>query len=282
MINFSVVIPIHNASDYISGTLQSVLSQSLLPIEVIIIDDFSNDSNEAFKKICAIKTDVVIKYIQHFENLNGSAARNTGIINSEGDYIAFLDADDSWEKDKLEKVRNFIISKRSKPKVIFNQAQIINEEGANKSIRPYRYNSNYIPDFLFIERGFIQTSCIVISKGLNVLFDENIKRHQDFQFCIDLCQYYDFYFISLPLTNYLSSSKGQLRSKESSLFSLTWIEGNKKNISSDSYHGYKAIALSAKYMNEGRVFYGAYNFLVNFSKLTFKNKVKMIYAIFKK
>lgn len=282
MISFSVVIPIYNSSEYIVEAIGSVLSQTILPKEIIIVDDFSDDCLEAFKKISHLKTEVIIRYIQHYENRNGSAARNTGIINSDGDYIAFLDADDVWAENKLEEMERYILSSDTNPKVIFNQARIIDQAECVKSIRPYRYHSTYIPEFLFIERGFIQTSCLVISSDLGVFFDETLKRHQDFQFCIDLCSEHNFHFISKPLTDYRLPLKDQLKTKESSDFSLSWIEGNKRKISHDSYYGFRAVVLTNKYIMEGNAGYAIYNFFINFYKIGFVNKLRLIYAIIKK
>ena len=76
MISFSVVIPIYNSSEYIVEAIGSVLSQTILPKEIIIVDDFSDDCLEAFKKISHLKTEVIIRYIQHYENRNVAAANH--------------------------------------------------------------------------------------------------------------------------------------------------------------------------------------------------------------
>ena len=94
----SVVIPAYNSEQYITETVDSVLLQSYRPIEIIVIDDGSTDNTQEKLKPYLHK----IKYIKK-ENGGASSARNKGIINSHGDYIAFLDADDLWRKEKIEK-----------------------------------------------------------------------------------------------------------------------------------------------------------------------------------
>lgn len=92
----SVIIPVYNGEKYIAEAISSVLNQSYKPFEVIIIDDGSDDKT----------ADIVagflgsLRYIYQ-ENAGIAAARNLGVAKSEGEYIAFLDADDYWVADKL-------------------------------------------------------------------------------------------------------------------------------------------------------------------------------------
>ncbi|MGB6187041.1 MAG: glycosyltransferase family A protein, partial [Aeromonas molluscorum] len=94
---FSVVIPLYNKQDFISKCIESVLTQSFPSFEVIVIDDGSLDNSEKIVK--EIKDDRV-RYF-HQKNSGVSAARNKGIEEASGEYIAFLDADDWYEDDFL-------------------------------------------------------------------------------------------------------------------------------------------------------------------------------------
>ncbi|HIK07287.1 MAG TPA: glycosyltransferase family 2 protein [Trichormus sp. M33_DOE_039] len=95
----SVIIPAYNAMAFLPTTLDSVLQQTFSDYEVIIVNDGSSDGIvHWFTQII----DVRVKLITQ-ENQGPAAARNNGITNSQGDYIAFLDADDIWEATKLEK-----------------------------------------------------------------------------------------------------------------------------------------------------------------------------------
>lgn len=91
----SVITPAYNAEAYIGAAIVSVLQQTLTPTEIIVVDDGSID-----------KTADVIKQFDHIiymrqENKGPAAARNAGIKMAQGDWIAFLDADDLWDKNKL-------------------------------------------------------------------------------------------------------------------------------------------------------------------------------------
>lgn len=101
----SVIIPIYNKEKYIEKCLESVLNQTYSNLEIIVVDDASTDSSlEIVKKI----SDERIKIIALAENKGVSNARNEGIDLATGDYICFLDADDYWVLDKIEKQVKFI------------------------------------------------------------------------------------------------------------------------------------------------------------------------------
>ena len=102
----SVIIPAYNAEDTINAALESVLSQSLSPNEVILVDDGSTDRTAAIIKKYA-RNDKRIKYIYQ-KNAGPSAARNRAIDLSKGDYIAFCDADDEWRRGKLARQISFL------------------------------------------------------------------------------------------------------------------------------------------------------------------------------
>lgn len=92
----SVIIPVYNGEKYLSETLESVLNQSYKNLEVIVVDDGSND-----KTALIIKNYKTIKYIYQ-ENAGTASAFNNGIDNAIGKYFAFLGADDLWKKEKTE------------------------------------------------------------------------------------------------------------------------------------------------------------------------------------
>ncbi len=98
----SVIIPTYNSEKYVKKTVASVLSQTYKNIEVVLVDDCSQDSTRnVIEEIAA--EDNRVRY--HFQEKNSGAAvaRNTGIGCSKGRFIAFLDSDDTWEPDKISK-----------------------------------------------------------------------------------------------------------------------------------------------------------------------------------
>jgi len=94
----SVVIPYHNDADTIERAVQSVLAQSFTDFELLIVDDGSED-----QLIGPIGDSAAhgVRVIRHETNRGAAAARNSGIKQSKGRYVAFLDADDSWRPNKL-------------------------------------------------------------------------------------------------------------------------------------------------------------------------------------
>lgn len=97
----SVIIPSYNSGRFLNKAIESLVNQTYKNLEVIIVNDGSTDNTEEIAKKWQ-KRDERIKYIKHQKNKGLSAARNTGIKNSQGEYIAFLDADDIWLPQKIE------------------------------------------------------------------------------------------------------------------------------------------------------------------------------------
>lgn len=125
----SVVIPAFNCAQYIQKTIESILLQTYKNIEVIIVDDGSTDNTR--KQLVELISSQRIKYFFQ-DNKGPAAARNTGIAQSSGEYVAFLDADDLWALDKLEKSLGFLI------KYKFDwicTAMIKMDQGGNKIIK---------------------------------------------------------------------------------------------------------------------------------------------------
>ena len=102
----SIIVPVYNAEKYIQNTIQMVRQQTYTQWELILVDDCSSDkSAEIIRKEI---TDNRIRLIQNAENKGAAASRNAGIDAANGRYIAFLDADDVWLPEKLEKELNFV------------------------------------------------------------------------------------------------------------------------------------------------------------------------------
>ena len=96
----SVIIPTYKRGYCIVACLRSVLAQSFGELEIIVVDDASGDDTQA--QVASV-ADPRILYLQHETNQGGAVARNTGIARARGEFIAFLDSDDLWLPDKLEK-----------------------------------------------------------------------------------------------------------------------------------------------------------------------------------
>jgi len=102
----SVVIPLYNKRETILRALNSVLNQTFLPEEIIVVNDGSKDGSESV--VAKIKHPL-LKLVNQ-PNLGVSAARNKGILESRSEWVAFLDADDEWDKDYLSELQNLSLS----------------------------------------------------------------------------------------------------------------------------------------------------------------------------
>ena len=95
----SVVMPVYNGERYIGKAIESALGQEV-PVEVLVIDDCSADGTEL--AVMKYMDSGKIRYIQNEQNMGAARSRNRGVKEARGKYIAFLDADDWWEKGKLK------------------------------------------------------------------------------------------------------------------------------------------------------------------------------------
>ena len=103
IIKVSVIVPVHNVKKYIKQCIDSIVNQTLKEIEIILVDDCSTDGTSAILDDYA-KRDERIQVVHNREKLGAGGARNIGLRRSRGEYLSFLDADDFFEKDLLEKV----------------------------------------------------------------------------------------------------------------------------------------------------------------------------------
>lgn len=136
----SVIIPVYGAEKYIAATVQSVLEQTYKNFELLIVDDGSPDRSI---EICQQFTDPRIRIIRQ-ANRGVAAARNKGIREAKGEYIAFLDADDIWLPTKLEKHVNHL-DKFLDVGVSYSYAAFINAEGKTLGIYQLPKTKNITP-----------------------------------------------------------------------------------------------------------------------------------------
>ncbi len=106
----SIVVPVYNAARYIENTIKMVCDQTYKDWELILVDDASTDNSVKVIEEVISSIKKRIRLIKKSENAGAAAARNTGIDASSGRFIAFLDADDVWKEDKLEKQVAFMES----------------------------------------------------------------------------------------------------------------------------------------------------------------------------
>lgn len=114
-IKVSVIITTYKRSDMLERAIESVLNQTYKNIEVVVVDDNDSSSNhrkETSKIMQKYSSNLKVKYIKHEKNKNGAAARNTGIQNSSGMIVTFLDDDDWYLEEKVEKQVNYLLTNK--------------------------------------------------------------------------------------------------------------------------------------------------------------------------
>lgn len=202
----SVIIPTYNRAHLISRAIQSVLDQTYRDLEIIVVDDGSADNTEEVIK--SFKNEK-IRYLQHNKNKGASAARNTGIRASRGEYIAFQDSDDEWFPDKLEKqIKAF---NNSSPEVGVVYSGFYRVEGDKKIYVPnddrFTYKEGNIHGEL-LKGNFVGTPAVLIKKECFErvkYFDEYIPALEDWELWIEISKHYHFKYIDEPLLNSYST-----------------------------------------------------------------------------
>ncbi len=121
----SVVMPVYGVEDFVAAAVESVLAQSYSDFELLIIDDCSPDRSV---EICQAYDDERIRIIRHEKNRGLAGARNTGVRHAKGDYLGFLDSDDLWTPDKLQR-HVAHLDARPEVGVSFSRSAFIDEQG---------------------------------------------------------------------------------------------------------------------------------------------------------
>lgn len=182
----SVIIPTYGGCEYLFRAINSVKSQTYKNIEIIVVDDNGVGTPhqiETEQAMAMYNNDDKVKYICHEHNRNGSAARNTGVRNSTGDYIALLDDDDEYFPTKIEKLIDELSQLDDDYALVFGNAvgyygdKLIYENKAHTT-------DNMLYDIL-MHRVSIGTSAFLIRKDAYWKvggFDERFRRLQDWEF----------------------------------------------------------------------------------------------------
>jgi glycosyltransferase involved in cell wall biosynthesis len=217
----SVIIPVYNSEKHISRAIDSVLRQTLPACEVIVINDGSKDGTE--KVLEQFNGRIIYKTVP---NGGASKARNIGIAMSTGEWVAFLDSDDEWQSDKLER-QVALIARHPQAGLVFSAYDLTS--GQKEQARTISFgqihplgqtvvqrNQPVIEDcfyLLFIE-NFIKTSTVMIRRDiLNQagFFDETLRTVEDRDLFIRVANLTAVLFVREPLVRkwHLADSLGQ-------------------------------------------------------------------------
>lgn len=193
----SVIIPTYNSAKYIKETLDSVFNQTYKNIEVIVVDDGSVDNTREILE----KYNSKIKYIYQ-GNKGPSAARNRGIKEARGSYIAFLDSDDLWLPEKLEK-HTSLFMKNLSLKLTYCAGYYEDEKGSIlKTFSLEKYSQQKLIEILVTRNCIGSASRVIVDKECFDkvgLFDERLEVAEDWDMWLRICRKFEFRCINKPL-----------------------------------------------------------------------------------
>jgi len=177
MTSVSVIIPAYNSASTIIRALQSVIAQTLAPLEIIVVDDASTDTTRDLVTSFASSSSIPVRVLSQTTNSGPSAARNAGWEAATGDFIAFLDADDQWHPHKIE--LQFPVM-QSQPKVTmschghhFSSSTIWADIPANSKATPISFRK-------FLIRNRCATPTVMLKRAIPERFDARKRFAEDY------------------------------------------------------------------------------------------------------
>ncbi len=190
----SVIIPTYKGIHSICQSIDSVLNQDYKNIEIIVVDDNGEGTQEQIKTENAIKGYInngKIKYIKHKKNINGSAARNTGVKHAKGKYIALLDDDDEFLPFKIRKQVEALSGKGKDYAVCYTSYENVFPNQRRRVIRAEK-EGNLCYELLSMQVSVLSSVMMVRKDAWEDVggFDETFKRDQDQEFCVRLFHKY--------------------------------------------------------------------------------------------
>lgn len=200
----SIIMPSYNTAPYIQKTIQSVLDQTYKNWELIIVDDCSNDNTDV---ILSKVADPRIKYFKNEKNLGAAVSRNRALCEAKGRWIAFLDSDDLWMPEKLDKQIRFM--EDSGYSFSYTDYEEINAEGEKTGV--------YVSGPKKITKTGMFNYCW--PGCLTVMYDRNIvgliqivdiKKNNDYAMWLKVCKKTDCYLLNDCLGQYRRGRSGSI------------------------------------------------------------------------
>lgn len=292
----SVIIPCYNGEKFISEAIESVLNQTYQNWELIIVDDGSKDkSKEIIRQYCA--TDNRITYIQHKKNKGIPFARNTGIKNSNGEYIALLDQDDKWLPKKLAMQLDKFYMSKHEIGLVFGNINTVDSYGnviykaKNIKINFETINQRNLIIHLFLNPFIPSITVMFKRKCLKEVggFDENILwGGDDYELWLRFANKFKFAYINKVLgirrlhdNNYSRSErmiKGSIQLTNSIVKKYTFLNKYKqKKIAQDLYRLGRYKHLIGNFVEAKKIYLKAFSTCLN---IGWKPYIAFLFVLF--
>lgn len=205
--SISCIIPSHNSQDYISKTVDSLINQTIKPLEIILVNDASTDNTLDVLRQMEVKHPNIIKVIDLETNNGPSYARNFGVENSKGEYILFLDSDDIAEPFLIEKYLfklNELNKKEDDYILCFSGYIQVNEKDEEISdvVRGIQVEPEEILGYQLTRNYIISTSGVLTKKDYFLKtggFNEEIRYSEDWDLWLRLARHGGFAYVDEPL-----------------------------------------------------------------------------------
>ncbi len=239
MVEVSVVMPTYNSEEHIGEAIKSVLNQTFSDWELIIVNDDSTDSTLKIAKEFE-KKDKKIRVISHRKNKGRAAALNTGINKAKGKYISFLDADDIYFKNKLERQVKFL-EKNKQIDMIYGRARYFGDvEGESKVLDSTKVNlrrklveakakleTGQKVHKIFGVKGIIASCSVMLRRKVfkKCKFDENLRNSEDYDFWFQVIgKGFKIKNLNKNFYYYRVHKKGKSRNKKNMLIAGEYIK----------------------------------------------------------
>ncbi len=234
----SIVVPTYNRENLVIKAISSVQKQTYNNIEIIIVDDASIDNTCYAVKLI---DDSRIRYVRNSCNKGAQASRNIGVDIAVGEYIAFLDSDDEWNRNKILKQFNYTRSYGG-DWICYTQIQYnINNKMVIGPERGLLWNESIL-DYLYLHRGIIQTSTFFLPKKTfqKCRFDVTLKKHHDPDLCLRLWKMgVQFLFINEPLCRWNNDNRNdRITHKKYPTNTIKWLYKNCPEFSSEAFESF--------------------------------------------
>jgi glycosyltransferase involved in cell wall biosynthesis len=241
----SVITPFYNRAEFFQDIVETLHRQSLKDFELVVVDDGSDDDLRF--QVDRAQTSFSVRLIRLDRNKGGASARNAGIDNSCGRYVAFLDSDDDWMPEKLLRQFQQLENAKDRGSLVSLTRQLV--VGARKYEAPRRLMTRLDPvgEYLFQRGGVIQSSMMFMAADLakSVRFEEGARGHDDWSFALRLARAgARFEMLPEALTIYNNSQGRTRRSPAYSPARLDWLDRWRRDLGEAPYLAARAAFIS--------------------------------------